>query len=161
MRPLPLLIVILALVIGAGWWWTTQPEAPDTPPLRVAQAELPAPQAPTLAAPSPAPVSPEAAEAEAAVQGALAAMDRNNAAPAAAAETVTPQAAPGSAAELASGLESLLTPQGIDAAQADALIAQSPLSAAQKATLARLIETSAGNPELLRAALRQIPAVMP
>ncbi|MCF3972456.1 hypothetical protein [Paracoccus salsus] len=60
----------------------------------------------------------------------------------------------------AAQIEALLTPEGFDAAQVTRIINDAQISEPQKATLRRLVETAATNPELLRAALDQVKAVM-
>lgn len=127
-----------------------------------------------------APVSDAAAEAEAAAEAALDAADRaadaaatatgdtaapvNQAAQDAAraandAAAATDQAA--SAAAAAARIQSLLTPEGFDAAQVAQIIDGAAISDTQKATLKRLVETAGTNPALLRQALDQVKAVMP
>ncbi|MFI0394750.1 hypothetical protein [Paracoccus jiaweipingae] len=54
-----------------------------------------------------------------------------------------------------------LTPDGFNPDRVKALIAQSTLSDAQKATLTSLTDSAAGNPALRRAALEQIRASLP
>ena len=127
-----------------------------------------------------APVSDAAAEAEAAAEAALEAADRAaDAAATAASGAVAPvaqavqdaaQAAndaaaatdqAATAAVAATRIQSLLTPEGFDAAQVARIIDDAALGDAQKATLKRLVETARSNPDLLRQALDQVKAVMP
>jgi hypothetical protein len=127
-----------------------------------------------------APVSDAAAEAEAAAEAALEAADRAaDAAATAASGAVAPvaqavqdaaQAAndaaaatdqAATAAVAATRIQSLLTPEGFDAAQVARIIDDAALGDAQKATLKRLVETAGSNPDLLRQALDQVKAVMP
>ena len=65
------------------------------------------------------------------------------------------------AAVAATRIQSLLTPEGFDAAQVARIIDDAALGDAQKATLKRLVETARSNPDLLRQALDQVKAVMP
>lgn len=127
-----------------------------------------------------APVSDAAAEAEAAAEAALEAADRaadaaalatiNATAPVAQAAAEAARAAneaaaatdqAASAAVAATRIQSLLTPEGFDAAEVGRIIDAAAISDSQKATLRRLVETAASNPELLRQALDQVKAVMP
>jgi cytoskeletal protein RodZ len=124
-----------------------------------------------------APVSDAAAEAEAAAEAALEAADRAaDAAATAASGAVAPvaqdaaQAAndaaaateqAATAAVAATRIQSLLTPEGFDAAQVARIIDDAAIGDAQKATLKRLVETAGSNPDLLRQALDQVKAVMP
>ena len=75
------------------------------------------------------------------------------------AAAATDQAA--TAASAAARIQSLLTPEGFDAAQVAQIIDDAAIGEAQKATLKRLIETAGTNPDLLRRALDQVKAVMP
>lgn len=76
------------------------------------------------------------------------------------AETAVP--APDAAGEHSAARDDpALTPDGFDLDRVKALIAQSTLSDAQKATLTSLADSAAGNPALRRAALEQIRASLP
>lgn len=127
-----------------------------------------------------APVSDAAAEAEAAAEAALDAADRaadaaataasGAAAPVAQAAEDAAQAAhdaaaatdqAATAAVTAARIQTLLTPEGFDAAEVARLIDAAAIGETQKATLKRLVETAGSNPDLLRQALDQVKAVMP
>lgn len=64
------------------------------------------------------------------------------------------------ATAVAARIEDALTPEGFDADKVSAIIRDADISEVQKATLQRLIDTAAANPDLLRAALEQVKAVM-
>lgn len=137
---------------------------------RVVPSSAPVPAAPPVAAPAPAPAPapPDpAAAAQAAAEAQTAAEQAIEAArppaPAAPAEASPVPAAP--VADPAPTTpqpadDPALTPEGYDPARVAALIAGSELSEAQKQALSSVLAAAKDQPELLRATLAQIRALL-
>lgn len=184
MPRLLILIAILLAALAVGWAWMggglteSTSGAPLTELPQAAEGEVSqkagaaadaAADAAAIAADaaaeaaSAAPASDAAREAEAAAEQAIRAADR--AADAAAGTGIEDGGAPSpdgamGAADDASDMGVLLTPEGYDAARVLALIDQAALDPERKAGLKLLLDRAANDPDLLRSALEQVRAAL-